>query len=114
MVETINQLSLPRYGLGNYGSAQRKALTEAEERQIKGLSRAEKRLMGFSRTNLFKRLESGGPAFIQSIDRHIGEKQGRAVRTAFGSQVQNLRAAEALCSGGEGQFVRLAGFNCGH
>ena len=27
--------------------------------------------MGFSRTNLFKRLESGGPAFIQSIDRHI-------------------------------------------
>src|SRR5205807_1533131 len=35
------------------------------------LSRAGKRLMGFCRTNLFKRLESGGPAFIQSIDRHI-------------------------------------------
>lgn len=71
VVETINQLNLPRYGLGNYVSAQRKTLTEAEERQIKGLSRAGKRLMGFSRTNLFKRLESGGPAFIQSIDRHI-------------------------------------------
>src|SRR5947209_5636593 len=27
--------------------------------------------MGFCRTNLFKRLESGGPAFIQSIERHI-------------------------------------------
>lgn len=71
IVEVINQLSLPRYGLGNYVSTKRKTLTEAEERQIKGLSRAGKRLMGFSRTNLFKRLESGGPAFIQSIDRHI-------------------------------------------
>ena len=27
--------------------------------------------MGFCRTNLFKRLESGGHAFIQSIERHI-------------------------------------------
>ena len=27
--------------------------------------------MGFCRTNLFKRLESGGPAFIQSIQRHV-------------------------------------------
>lgn len=72
VIDTINQLSLPRYGLGNYVvSLTRKKLTEAEERQIKSLSRAGKRLMGFSRTNLFKRLESGGPAFIQSIDRHI-------------------------------------------
>ena len=72
VVDTINQLNLPRYGLGNYVvSITRKKLTEAEEQQIKGLSRAGKRLMGFSRTNLFKRLESGGPAFIQSIDRHI-------------------------------------------
>lgn len=72
VVDAINSLCLPRYGLGNYVvSTQRRKLTEAEERQIKGLSRAGKRLMGFSRTNLFKRLESGGPAFIQSIDRHI-------------------------------------------
>ena len=27
--------------------------------------------MGFCRTNLFKRLESGGPAFLQSVERHI-------------------------------------------
>jgi hypothetical protein len=72
VVEAINSLSLPRYGLGNYTvSTGRRKLTEAEERQLKGLSRAGKRLMGFSRTNLFKRLESGGPAFIQSIERHI-------------------------------------------
>ena len=27
--------------------------------------------MGFCRTNLFKRLESGGPAFLQSLERHV-------------------------------------------
>src|SRR5207302_6879668 len=30
-----------------------------------------KRLMRFCRTNLFKRLESSGQAFLQSIERHI-------------------------------------------
>ena len=72
VVDAINGLSLPRYGLGNYiapipGSPP----TAAEARTLEGLSRAGKRLMGFCRTNLFKRLESGGPAFLQSIDRHI-------------------------------------------
>ena len=72
VVEAINGLNLPRYGLGNYAvSTRNRKLTADEERQLKGLSRAGKRLMGFSRTNLYKRLESGGPAFIQSLDRHI-------------------------------------------
>ncbi len=75
VVKLLNALNLPRYGLGNYAvsakTAQGKALTSAESQQLKGLSRAGKRLMGFCRTNLFKRLESGGPAFLQSLDRHI-------------------------------------------
>jgi SNF2 family DNA or RNA helicase len=72
VVEVINALSLPRYGLGNYIlSKHKQSLTEAEQRQLNLLSRAGKRLMGFSRTNLFKRLESSGIAFIQSLERHI-------------------------------------------
>ena len=72
VVEAINSLNLPRYGLGNYAvSTKNRKLTPTEEQQLRGLSRAGKRLMGFSRTNLYKRLESGGPAFIQSLDRHI-------------------------------------------
>ena len=72
VVETINSLNLPRYGLGTYIAAYpNKRPTSAEEKQLEGLSRARKRLMGFCRTNLFKRLESGGPAFIQSIERHV-------------------------------------------
>ncbi len=72
VVEVINQLNLPRYGLGEYVVKKtNKSSTEEEQRYLKGLFRGGKRLMGFSRTNLFKRLESSGIAFIQSIERHI-------------------------------------------
>ena len=71
-VDAINALHLPRYGLGNYiHSKPRLPATDAENTQLAGLSRAGKRLMGFCRTNLFKRLESSGEAFQQSINRHI-------------------------------------------
>ncbi|MEM7715868.1 MAG: helicase-related protein [Cyanobacteria bacterium P01_A01_bin.68] len=72
VVEVINQLNLPRYGLGEYITKKaKKSSTEAELRYLNSLFRGGKRLMGFSRTNLFKRLESSGVAFIKSIERHI-------------------------------------------
>jgi SNF2 family DNA or RNA helicase len=72
VVHTINNLNLPRYGLGNYIATNSSSLsTPNEQRQIQDLSRAGKRLMGFCRTNLFKRLESSGVAFLQSVERHI-------------------------------------------
>ena len=72
VVETINNLELPRYGLWNYVSdSPPSPPTQAEERQIQNLSRAGRRLMGFCRTNLFKRLESSGAAFLLSVERHL-------------------------------------------
>jgi superfamily II DNA or RNA helicase len=72
VVSAINKLNLPRYGLGNYIAASpHEAPTQVEAKQIQDLSRAGKRLMGFCRINLFKRLESSGLAFQQSIERHI-------------------------------------------
>ena len=72
VVETINKLGLPRYGLGNYVADSHKTPpTEDENRQIQNLSRAGRRLMGFCRTNLFKRLESSGAAFLLSVERHL-------------------------------------------
>ena len=72
VVDKINSLNLPRYGLGNYvKESHLKTPTQAEARILQDLSRAGKRLMGFCRTNLFKRLESGGQAFILSLERHI-------------------------------------------
>ncbi len=72
IVNSINRLSLPRYGIGNYLADSHKTPPGPKETKIiQDLSRAGKRLMGFCRTNLFKRLESSGVAFIQSIERHI-------------------------------------------
>jgi hypothetical protein len=63
VVGTINELTLPRYGLGNYIAPKPKTPpTPHQAKIIDGLSRAGTRLMGFCRTNLFKRLESAGPA----------------------------------------------------
>lgn len=72
VVDIINRLRLPRYGLGNYEtSSPHEPPTQNEARILGDLSRAGKRLMGFCRNNLFKRLESSGHAFLHSVDRHI-------------------------------------------
>ncbi|MCX5638721.1 MAG: helicase-related protein, partial [Planctomycetota bacterium] len=72
VVDTINRLSLPRYGLGNYlHTSPHTPPTQTEAKHIQDLSRAGKRLMGFCRTNLFKRLESSGHSFLLSLERHI-------------------------------------------
>lgn len=72
VVDAINRLALPRYGLANYIAATpHRAPTQSEAKVLQDLGRAGKRLMGFSRTNLFKRLESGGMAFLQSVERHV-------------------------------------------
>lgn len=71
VVDAINKMSLPRYGLGLFIDESK--LSEAsttEFDQLSNLTKAGKRLMGFCRTNLFKRLESSGYAFLLSLARH--------------------------------------------
>ena len=72
VVAVVNRLKLPRYGLGNYVDLEpENPPTPAEKKRIDDLNRAGQRLQGFCRTNLFKRLESSGPAFLQSVERHV-------------------------------------------
>ena len=72
VVATIASLRLPRYGLGTYlAPMPDKVPTREHIRIMSGLSRAGTRLKGFCLTNLFKRLESAGPAFVLSLERHI-------------------------------------------
>ncbi len=72
VVDAIAALELPRYGLGNYvAESPPTPPTPAEAKVLDDLSRAGKRLMGFCRTNLFKRLESSGHAFLLSVERHV-------------------------------------------
>ena len=73
VVNIISNLKLARYGLANYEISEHssESLSQNERTLLENLSRGGQRLMGFCRTNLFKRLESSGQAFIQSVDRHI-------------------------------------------
>ena len=72
VVDAISDLYLPRYGLKNYLlDSLTVSRTAEEDRTIDDLSRGGRRLMGVCRTNLFKRLESSGEAFLKSVERHI-------------------------------------------
>ena len=72
VVSIIEDLSLPRYGLANYLIEKaEKGATAADKKILANLNRAGRRLMGFFRTNLFKRLESSGYSFLLSLERYI-------------------------------------------
>jgi hypothetical protein len=72
-VHIIERLRLPRYGMAQYlvPDADRRATRDDERRVLANLNRAGRRLIGFCRTNLFKRLESSGYSFLLSLERHI-------------------------------------------
>lgn len=74
VVQIINQLNLPRYGLGQDQYINQKPLVKPTKEELvvmQNLGRAGSRLKGFARTNLFKRLESSGYSFLLSISRHV-------------------------------------------
>ncbi|MCG3167249.1 MAG: RNA polymerase-associated protein RapA [Bacteroidia bacterium] len=74
VVDLINHLNLPRYGLGQDQYIEKKPIVKPTKEDLiiqQNLGRAGARLKGFARTNLFKRLESSGYSFLLSISRHI-------------------------------------------
>lgn len=72
VVAMLSALQLPRYGLGNHVRKEGTTVaTPAERAVLDGLSKAGRRLQGFCRVNLFKRLESSGIAFLRSVERHV-------------------------------------------
>lgn len=72
VIDRINALTLPRYGLGAYlDEGATKEVVGKEKTLLEDIARGRSRLRGFCRTNLFKRLESSGPAFLESVERHI-------------------------------------------
>jgi hypothetical protein len=72
IVQVIENLALPRYGMAGFLVADASRLAQGDEKRIlDNLNRAGRRLIGFCRTNLFKRLESSGHSFLLSVERHI-------------------------------------------
>ncbi|MDR1741074.1 MAG: phospholipase D-like domain-containing protein [Synergistaceae bacterium] len=71
VVDAIDGLALPRYGLSEYLLEDDSQANKEEEGIINNLSRAGRRVIGFCRTTLYKRLESCGYSFLLSLSRHV-------------------------------------------
>lgn len=72
MIELMKELELPRYGLTQYVSETKsKDASQLEKQLLDNLSRAGKRMQGFSRSTFFKRIDSVGFSFLLTVYRHI-------------------------------------------
>ena len=71
VVDIICGLKLPRYGYVHFLKKGAEPQNEEEKKAFANISRAGRRLIGFARFSLFKRLESSGHAFLLSVRRHI-------------------------------------------
>ena len=107
IVDTINALYVPRYGLGNYlDPVAEKTATATERKFIENLGRAGKRLMGFCRTNLFKR-QVDQPTPVQAA-------AGGASRSGRPGIERNTHGARSLGRGTRPQTCRAAPPGCRH
>jgi len=104
VVDVISNLKLARYGLANYiVDPPSEPPTEAEQQQLQDLSRGGQRLMGFCRTNLFKRLESSLPwAIIRLVQR-----AGRVDR--IGQMAEDILCYSFLPAEGVERIINLRG-----
>ncbi len=71
VVDIINNLNLARYDLFSYKKENLPDLSKEENKLFQDLEQSRAHPKGFCRINLFKRLESSGYSFLQSIQRHI-------------------------------------------
>lgn len=73
-LDTLTNLVLPRYELGNYVSPTA-TLTAAEQEFVDNLARGRGQVAGFVRTTFYKRLSSCGHSFTLSLQRHIARNE---------------------------------------
>ena len=74
VINIIDKMRFPRYGLGQNTYITSKPADKPDKNEIvilENLGRAGVQLKGFARTNLFKRLESSGYAFLLSVSRQL-------------------------------------------
>lgn len=71
VLNKIDNLNLPRYGLSNYRSKKIPEKKSVDEKILQNLTRAGARMIGICRSNFFKRLDSSGHSFILTLRRHL-------------------------------------------
>ena len=70
-LDSIRDLLLPRYQLGDYIDADFEPANPTERQLVDDLENSSRgNLAGFTRVSMFKRLSSSGPAFIATLRRH--------------------------------------------
>ena len=71
MIDLMDELALPRYGLSLYISEKEAANAPKHiSALIENLSRAGSRMMGFCKSTFFKRMDSSGFSFLLTLYRH--------------------------------------------
>lgn len=71
-LNSIRDLLLPRYRLGDYIDTKFAPANKAEHQLVDDLENSARgNLAGFTRVTMFKRLSSSGPAFIATLRRHL-------------------------------------------
>lgn len=72
MIEMMESLNLPRYGLTSFLNEEKaKEASVTEKGIIENLSRAGTQQMGFCKSTFFKRIDSCGFSFLLTLSRHI-------------------------------------------
>lgn len=72
MINMMEELQLPRYGLTQYIDSNKTAdASNIEKQLIENLSRAGNRMKGFCKSTFFKRIDSSGFSFLLTLYRHI-------------------------------------------
>lgn len=72
MIDLMESLKLPRYGLVHYLHPDKKAeATKPEQLLMDNLSRAGERMMGFCKSTFFKRMDSCGYSFLLTLYHHL-------------------------------------------
>ena len=71
-IDAMGDLALPRYGLQKYiDETKIPDASSAEKEMLKNLSRAGKQMKGFCMSGFYKRMDSSGFSFLQTLYRHI-------------------------------------------
>ena len=72
MINLMESLKLPRYGLIHYISEDRTVdIPKSDQLVIDNLSRAGERMMGFCKSTFFKRMDSCGYSFLLTLYHHL-------------------------------------------
>lgn len=72
MINLMESLKLPRYGLVHYISEDRTVdIPKSDQLIIDNLSRAGERMMGFCKSTFFKRMDSCGYSFLLTLYHHL-------------------------------------------